>query len=181
MRKMHAILKRSVCRDSTMMIDSTIVRAQRPPAAKKGLGQGSGRSRGGRTTKIHLLCNQLGEPLRFRLTGGQVNDCTQAIALLGERQAEAVLADKGYDADAIVEHIEAMGAKPVIPPKANRSLKRPYDQELYKQRNHIARCFSRLKQFRRLATRYDKHRTCFHAFVALACSSILLLSIVDTT
>ena len=91
-----------------------------------------------------------------------------------------MLADKGYDADAIVEYIEDRGAKAVIPPKSNRKQQRPYDQELYKQRNRIERCFSRLKQFRRLATRYDKHRACFQAFVALACSSILLLSIVDT-
>jgi transposase len=139
-----------------------------------------GRSRGGLTTKIHLLCNQLGEPLRFLLTGGQVNDCTQAIALLGERKAEAVLADKGYDADAIVEHIEAMGAKAVIPPKSNRKQQREYDKDLYKKRNRIERCFSHLKQFRRFATRYDKNRICFQAFVAIACSSILLLSIVDT-
>jgi transposase len=114
------------------------------------------------------------------LTAGQVNDCTQAIALLGERKAEAVLADKGYDADAIVEHIEAMGAVAVIPPKSNRKQQRPYNKELYKQRNRIERCFSRLKQFRRLATRYDKNRACFQSFVTLACTSLLLLSIVDT-
>jgi transposase len=114
------------------------------------------------------------------LTGGQVNDCTQAIALLADSQAEAVLADKGYDTDAIVEHIENTGARAVVPPKSNRKQQREYDQELYKKRNRIERCFSRLKQFRRLATRYDKNRVCFQAFVALACSFVLLLSIVDT-
>jgi len=57
--------------------------------------------------------------------------------LLGTRRAEAVLADKGYDADAIVEHVEAMGAKVVIPPKRNRKLQREYDITLYKQRNRI--------------------------------------------
>ena len=118
--------------------------------------------------------------MQFLLTGGQVADCTQAIPLLGERKAEAVLADKGYDADAIVAHIKFSGAQAVIPPKSNRKQQRPYDKELYKQRNHIERCFSRLKHFRRLATRYDKHKACFHAFVALACSSILLTLIVDT-
>ena len=94
--------------------------------------------------------------------------------------AAVVLADKGYDADAIVEHIEAMGAKGVIPSKSNRKQQREYDKDLYKKRNRIERCFSRLKQFRRFATRYDKNRSCFQAFVALACSSVLLLSIVDT-
>ena len=114
------------------------------------------------------------------MTGGQVNDCTQAIALFGERRAEAVLADKGYDSDAIVEHIKNSGAKAVIPPKSNRKKQHEYDKELYKKRNRIERCFTRLKQFRRFATRYDKNRACFQAFVALACSSILLLSNGDT-
>ena len=68
----------------------------------------------------------------------------------------------------------------MIPPKSNRRQPREYDKELYKKRNRIERCFSRLKQFRGFATRYDKNRICFQAFVALACSTILLLSIVDT-
>ena len=109
-----------------------------------------------------------------------MNDCTQAIALLGEHRAEAVLADKGYDADAIVEHVEAMGAKAVIPPRRNRKAQRDYDKNLYKQRNRIERCFSKLKCFRRLATRYEKSKTCFHAFVALACACLHLKLIVDT-
>jgi hypothetical protein len=69
---------------------------------------------GGLTTKIHPLANQHGEPIDFRITGGQVNDCTQAIDLLGQRPAEAVIADKGYDADSIVAHIAAMQATAVI-------------------------------------------------------------------
>ena len=66
----------------------------------------------------------------FLITGGQVNDCTQAIALLGRHRAEAVLADKGYDTDAIIEQVEAMGAKAVIPPKRNRKVQREYDKDL---------------------------------------------------
>jgi transposase len=126
------------------------------------------------TTKIHLLCNELGDPVDFLLTAGQAADCTQALPLLGERQASAVLADKGYDADAIVQHIEAAGAEPVIPPKANRKTQRPYDKTLYKQRNRIERCFSKLKQFRRIATRFEKSKRNFHSLVALACSMLLL-------
>jgi len=109
-----------------------------------------------------------------------VNDCTQAIELLGQREAEAVLADKGYDSDAIVEHIEATGAKAVIPPKSNRKVQREYDKTLYKQRNRIERCFSKLKHFRRFATRYEKSKTCFQALVALACSWLILQLYVDT-
>jgi transposase len=126
------------------------------------------------TTKIHLLCNELGEPVDFLLTAGQVADCTQAIPLLGERQPRAVLADKGYDADAIVQHIEAAGAAPIIPPKANRKIQRPYNKTLYKQRNRIERCFSKLKHCRRLATRFEKNKRNFHSLVALACSMLLL-------
>jgi transposase len=138
-----------------------------------------GRSRGGLTTKIHLLTNELHLPLDFLITGGQVNDCTQAIALLGQHKAQAVLADKGYDADAIIGHVEAMGAKAVVPPKRNRKVQREYDKDLYKQRNRIERCFSKLKQFRRLATRYEKSKACFAALIALACTWIILKLYVD--
>ena len=132
------------------------------------------------TTKIHLLCNELGQPVDFLVTAGQVADCTQALPLLGDRKAEAVLADKGYDTDAFVQRIEASGAQPVIPPKANRKVQRPYDKILYKQRNRIERCFSKLKHFRRLATRFEKNKVNFEAIVALACSVLLLGLNVDT-
>jgi transposase len=101
--------------------------------------------------------------------------------LLGNRTAEAVIADKGYDSDAIVAHVETeMNAKPVIPPRSNRKQQRNYDQVLYKLRNRIERCFSKLKHFRRFATRYEKSKACFAALVALACSWIVLQLYVDT-
>lgn len=114
------------------------------------------------------------------ITAGQVADCTQAVALLGECKAEAVIADKGYDSDAIVEHIEAMSTQVVIPPRSNRKVQRVYDENLYRRRNQIERCFSKLKQFRRFATRYEKSKVCFQAMVALACSWIVLQLYVDT-
>jgi transposase len=133
------------------------------------------------TTKIHLLVNQLGMPLEFLITAGHISDYTPAIELLGTRQAEAVIADKGYDSDALVAHVEtAMNAKAVIPPRSNRKLQRHYDHALYKLRNRIERCFSKLKHFRRFATRYEKSKACFHALVALACSWIVLQLYVDT-
>lgn len=120
-------------------------------------------------------------PVEFLLTGGQISDYTPAIELLGQHKAEAVLADKGYDSDKIVDHVEkTMQAKAVIPPRANRKQQREYDKTLYKLRNRIERCFSKLKQFRRLATRYEKSRRCFQALVALACTWIVLKLIVDT-
>lgn len=131
-----------------------------------------GRSKGGFTTKIHALCDALGNPLRFILTGGQRNDCTQAIDLLDGYQGKAVLADKGYDTNDIVEAINAMGAEAVIPSKSNRKIQRNYDETLYKERNLIERLFGKLKQFRRIATRYDKTDSAFMAFIHIA--SILL-------
>jgi transposase len=126
------------------------------------------------TTKIHLLCNELGHPVDFLLTAGQVADCTQAAALLGARQSRFVIADKGYDADLIIQHIEAAGATPVIPSKVNRKAPRPCSKTLYKQRNRIERCFSKLKHFRRIATRFEENKRNFHSLVALACSLLLL-------
>jgi transposase len=79
----------------------------------------------------------LGLPVDFAVTAGQIHDCTQAIGLLAQRKAEAVLADKGYDSNAIVQHIVGMGATAVIPPKRNRKQQREFDKMLYKQRNRI--------------------------------------------
>ncbi len=122
----------------------------------------------------------MGLPVDFLVTAGQVNDCTQAAALLGDRKANWVLADKGYDSQAILDHIETMGAVAVVPSKSNRKLQRSHDKELYRQRNRIERCFSRLKHFRRFATRYEKLKTNFKALVALACSWLHLQLYVDT-
>ena len=123
----------------------------------------------------------MGNPLRFLLTPGQRNDITQAGGLLGGYEAEAVIADRGYDADWLVEQIEAAGAEPVIPPKANRTEQRAYDANLYADRNGrtvhgpIERLFNRLKHYRRVATRYEKLGRNYLAFVHLAAAMTLLL------
>jgi transposase len=85
-----------------------------------------------------------------------------------------VIADKGYDGDQLIATIEATGAEAVIPPKSNRKVQREYDKILYRERNHIERLFARLKQCRRIATRYDKTARNFLAFLQLAASMILL-------
>lgn len=117
----------------------------------------------------------LGNPVRTILTAGQEADITQAEALITGFAADAVLADKGYDADAFVAKIESQGAHAVIPPRSNRIEQRPVDWLLYKDRNLVERFFNRLKQFRRIATRYDKLDTSFLSFICLACSIIWLL------
>ena len=94
--------------------------------------------------------------MALRLTGGQVHDITQAEALASEAQPEALLGDKGYDADAFIETLEARAIKPVIPPKSNRKAARDCDFALYAERNLIERFFQFIKQFRGIATRYEK-------------------------
>ena len=83
-------------------------------------------------------------------------------------KADAVLADKGYDADYVIEAIEGIGAIAVIPPKSNRKTPREYDKEIYKERNLIERLFNKLKNFRRVATRYDKTALSFMSFLNIA-------------
>jgi transposase len=139
-----------------------------------------GRSRGGLSTKIHLLADQNGLPLEFRITPGQAGEYAPAAELLANQQAEAVIADRGYDADALVAQSEKIGAAAVIPPKRNRKQQRDYDRELYKQRYRIERCFNKLKHFRRFATRYCKTIQAFRSFTALACAWLRLKLYVDT-
>ncbi len=126
------------------------------------------------------MANELGLPVDFTVTGGQVNDCTQAVGLLGERKAEWVMADKGYDSKAIRAHIAAMGAEAVVPSLSSRKHQHPHDKELYRKRNCIERCFSKLKHLRRFATRYEKLKQNFKAIVAIACAWMHLKLYVDT-
>ena len=129
-----------------------------------------GRSRGGLTTKLHVLTNQDGLPIRFELTPGQAHDAPVCKRLLDALQpGQYVLADKAYDADWIREMIWKQGAIDVIPSKSNRKLPKDFDAELYKERNKIKRFFGRLKaSFRRIATRYEKTSRNFLAMVKLA-------------
>ena len=108
------------------------------------------------------------------LTPGQTADITQAETLLAELEPEAVLADKGYDANALVDNLEARGITPVIPSKANRKVPRKTDFALYRERSLVERFFGKIKQFRGIATRYDKLAETFLAGVLLVCVLIWL-------
>lgn len=112
--------------------------------------------------------------MQFMLTGGEASDFLQACPLLEGKKADAVLADKGYDADYIVTKIQAMGAEAVIPPRSIRNTPRNYDTVLYKERNAIERMFGKMKHFRGIATRYSKTAVSFLAFVQLAAILIWL-------
>lgn len=123
----------------------------------------------------------LGNLAAFTLTGGNVHDSTEAQALLDEAASHAdgqiatVTADKAYDSAAILAHIEAIGAQPVIPQLSNRKNPRSVDWAQYKNRHLVERFFARLKQFRRIATRYDKLAARFASFIALAAAYVWLV------
>ncbi|WP_229839635.1 IS5 family transposase [Sphingomonas glacialis] len=132
--------------------------------------QGLGRSRGGFTTKLHARCDGHGRPLGFVLTPGQTHDVKgfgPLVRMLGDR-IEALLADKGYDADAIRAELAAAGVEAVIPTKTNRRIPIPHDRVKYRWRNLVERLFSKLKNWRRVATRYDKTKASYLGFVTLA-------------
>lgn len=121
-----------------------------------------------------MLADALGRPLRFLITPGQAGDITAAPALLDGQETRAVLADKAYDSNALRQHIAAMGAQAVIPSNRSRKVIIPHDAGIYRHRNHIERCFNRLKHFRRFATRYDRRTIHFTGFVLLAATMIWL-------
>ena len=127
--------------------------------------QALGRSRGGFTTKIHGLCDALGNPLDFILTGGEIAECSQAFSLLNNKEYEAVLADKGYDSNSIIDHIKSRKARAVIPAKKNRIQVRKYDKNMYKERYKIECLFGFLKHYRRLFSRFEKIANRFQAFL----------------
>lgn len=140
-----------------------------------------GRSRGGLTTKIHTLVDEKGRPLRLLITPGQDHDTTGGAHLLQKLGSRTVvLADKGYDADWIRTQIKAQGATANIPIKSNRKALYPFRKKLYRQRNLIERFFNKLKQCRRIATRYDKLGATFLAYIQLAAVRIGLRSIEST-
>jgi transposase len=120
------------------------------------------------------LVEGLGSLARFHLTGGEAGDSPQALLLLGDLLPDSLSADKAYDTDAILEHLAAKDIQAVIPPRSHRVVQRSFDQHLYKNRNLVERFFCRIKQFRRIATRYDKLAERFASFVALTAAVIWL-------
>jgi len=121
------------------------------------------------------MCDALGNPVGFVLTPGQAHDLQGADALLPHMQAQMLLADKAYDAnERVLMPLAAAGKTVVIPPKSNRKIQRDYDKEIYKERHLIENFFLKLKQYRAIATRYDKTDRNFLAAIYAAASVILL-------
>jgi transposase len=121
-------------------------------------------------------------PLRLSLSAGQAHDVPAALTLLDRLDARTiVLGDKAYDAGNIRDLIEDQGAVPNIPAKANRKWQPCFSKTLYRERNQVERFFSKLKHFRRIATRYDKLADNFLAMVKLASTRLWLRAYESTT
>lgn len=128
----------------------------------------------GLTTKIHLAVDAFGLPVRVGLTEGTRADGTQASRLIEGIDADHLIADKGYDSDAILEQAAHQGMTAVIPPKKNRKDQRPYDEDRYKLRHLIENAFLMLKRWRGIATRYAKNSTSFLAAIQIRCLALWL-------
>ena len=127
------------------------------------------------STKIHATTDALGNPLSFHLTPGQACDLDGSDLLLPTLTAQTILADKGYDADKrVITPLTAQGKTVVIPSKSNRITPREYDKDLYKARHLIENFFAKLKQYRGIATRYDKRAVNFLGAIYLAAAVIWL-------
>ena len=127
------------------------------------------------STKIHATVDALGNPVGFHLTSVQEHDLAGADALLPALEADTLIADKAFDADQrALEPLAEAGKTAVIPPRKTRKTARAFDKDLYKARHLIENFFAKLKQFRAIATRYDKTARCFLAGIHLAATLIWL-------
>lgn len=131
--------------------------------------EGFGRSKGGFTTKIHLRTNAEGLPIAAEISGGEVSDYKGygPVMEAGGPEPKVLLADRGYDADFIRDDMEARGGVAIIPTRKNRKIQIPVDGYVYALRNQVERCFNKMKNARRLATRYDKTASSYLGFVQI--------------
>jgi transposase len=158
-------------------MDGSLVRAhQHSAGAASEEAQAIGKSRGGTTSKIHLVVDAYGLPIDFEITGGEVNDCVVAPELVARiPAATAVVADKGYDSETLREQITGKGSAAVIPRRRNSTKgNEGMDWSLYRYRHLVENAFARLKHFRSIATRYDKLKRNYQGMVALACGFLWL-------
>ena len=132
-----------------------------------------GRSRGGLTTKIHALVDANGMPIAIKLTEGQAHDgCSAADMLDGLKAGQILLADRAYDSNALRQTVDAQGAWANIKPLSHRLDPPAFSPFLYRYRNLVERFFNKLKHFRAVATRFEKHDANYLALVKLAATRI---------
>ena len=161
------------------MIDATYLKAHRTASSlrvKRDLGRLIGRTKSGMNTKLHAVADANGRPLSFFMTAGQVSDYTGAAALLDDLpKAQWLLGDRGYDADWFREALKDKGIRACIPGRKQRKKTVKYDKRRYKRRNRIEIMFGRLKDWRRVATRYDRCPKAFLSAIALPATVIYWL------
>ena len=132
-----------------------------------------GRSRGGLTTKLHAVVDANGNPITLKLTEGQAHDGRSADDMLDSvGKGQTLLADRAYDSDALRDTLAERGAKANIKPMPNRVNIPKFNKRLYRKRNLIERFFNKLKHFKAIATRYEKHDANYMALVKLASARI---------
>jgi transposase len=135
--------------------------------------QAIGRSRGGRNTKIHAVADAKGRLLSILLTGGEAHDCPPAQRLICRtKPAKKLLGDKAYDSEELRLWLNERGTKAVVPNRSNRKQPFRFDKKSYRQRHRIENAFCRLKDFRRIATRYDRLARNFLASVCLVAAIV---------
>ncbi|MBS1089287.1 IS5 family transposase [Gluconobacter wancherniae] len=154
------------------------------PRAQKGGGahwEAFSRSRGGFTSRVHVRCDNQGYPPGFVLTGGQVSDykATGALMAFPAPNPRAMLADRGYDSYSFRQDLLLHGILSVIPSRKGRSTPQKTDWRCYRDRNRIERMFNRLKQFRRIATRYNKTDLSLMSFLSLAAARLWIRSFIN--
>ena len=134
------------------------------------------------STKIHVIVDDAALPIRLTLSQGQASDKVVAAGLIASlKRVRHVVRDRGYDARALIEQIEAMGAVAHIPTQRDRKIQRSVDRNIYRQRNLVERYFCKLKHFRRCATRFDKLARNFLAAVSIASTRLWLRDYESTT
>lgn len=178
-RLWEALREEPLAEALSVFMDSTTVRAHQHAAGAPGKTaeqSALGRSRGGLTTKIHVAALNENQAVAIQLTPGQSSDCAQFeslyAALPEENILESAALDKGYDTNAIRERLALDGIEPVIPGRSNRIEPIVYDKIKYKERNRVERFFNKIKNFRRIATRYEKHAFTFLALIHISAAFI---------
>jgi transposase len=163
--------------DEWNFIDGTYVKAHQHSSGGSDTPEQKtvGRSRGGSTTKIHMLTDAHGNPKTFDITTGNTHDVSAAPNLIEQSTGEHIIGDKGYDSEELRNQILKQGATPHIPRKSNSAKPNPhFDKELYYHRHLVENLFAKLKHFRSFATRYDKLTRNFSSTVLIACIMIWL-------
>src|ERR1700730_1019083 len=142
------------------------------PLEKGAVPRRIGRTKGGLNSKLHAVCDGEGQTLVLLLSEGQMSDHKGARLILDALPpAKALLADRGYDRNWFRDALAKRGCEPCIPSTKSRKIPLPYDKALYKQRHKIENMFARLKDWRRIATRYDR---CAHTFFSSICIAATL-------